>query len=154
MTGSDVLDTEIFARWVYKPRFMDGNNFNDRFISLRSWPGKSPEQGVSGQLLNRAGHEQVIACGRRFRRASKDGTANEERFVGYASASVGKIRDVSDSPDDKVDVILTETQDIPFHSEIIFNIDNQWIDGNHLSARFLKYKDKLSNLFAQNLCTI
>ena len=131
MDNTTVYDSEIFARWLYRPRFIDENNkLNERFISLRVFSGRIPEKGVSGQLLNRAGHNSVILCGKLFRRTSKDG---------------------SNLLCDKVDVILTDAVIIPFHAEIRFIIDGQEIDGNHIDARFLKYKDKLTDLFSQDI---
>ena len=152
MENTTVFDSEIFARWLYKPRFVSDDNFlNERFISLRVFPGNIPEKGISGQLLNRAGHNSVISCGKKFRRTSKDGTNKEERFVGYAKATVGDIREISNVVSDKVDVILTDSSEIPFHAEIRFVIDGNEIDGNHIEARFLKYKDKLTDLFNRDI---
>ena len=155
MDGEVIYDSEVFARWLYQPRFINNDNMlNDRFISLRVFPGKIAEKGISGQILNRAGHNSVVSCGKKYRRTSKDGTDKEERFIGYAKAIVGDIRNLSESFGDTVDVILAETADIPFHAEIRFVINGQEIDGNHLDARFLKYKDKLTELFSKDICWV
>ncbi|MBR4324559.1 MAG: hypothetical protein IKP73_03410 [Bacteroidales bacterium] len=155
MDGAVIYDSEVFARWLYQPRFIrNDNKLNDRFISLRVFSGNVAEKGISGQILNRAGHNSVISCGRKYRRTSKDGTNEEERFIGYAKANVGNIRNLSESLCDKVNVILAEAADIPFHAEIRFVINGQEIDGNHLNARFLKYKDKLTELFSKDICWV
>lgn len=152
MDYTTVYDSEIFARWLYRPRFIsDDNKLNERFISLRVFADKIPEKGISGQLLNRAGHNSVISCGKMFRRTSKDGTDKEERFIGYAKAIVSDIRKLSNVLYDKVDVVLTDAVHIPFHAEIRFIIDGQEVDGNHIDARFLKYKDRLTDLFSQDI---
>ena len=152
MEKATVLDSDIFARWLYKPRFInEDNKLNERFVSLRVFPGNVPEKGISGQLLNRAGHNSVISCGKKFRRTSKDGTAKEERFVGYTKADVGDIRGISKKVSDTVDVVLADAAEIPFHAEIRFVIDGQEVDGNHIDARFLKYKDKLTELFNKDI---
>ena len=155
MDGSVIYDSEVFARWLYQPRFISNDNkLNDRFISLRVFSGNVAEKGISGQILNRAGHNSVISCGRKYRRTSKDGTNKEERFIGYAKAIVGDIRNTSETFCDAVDVIFAESADIPFHAEIRFVINGQEIDGNHLDARFLKYKDKLTELFSKDICWV
>ncbi len=152
MDDTTVFDSDIFARWLYKPRFISEDGIlNERFVSLRVFPGNVPEKGISGQLLNRAGHNSVISCGKKFRRTAKDGTIKEERFVGYAKVDVGDIRGISKKVSDTVDVILTDAAEIPFHAEIRFVIDGQGIDGNHIDARFLKYKDKLTELFSKDI---
>ena len=155
MEGAIIYDSEVFARWLYQPRFVNSDSkLNDRFISLRVFPGNVAEKGISGQILNRAGHTSVISCGRKYRRTSKDGTNKEERFIGYAKAIVGDIRNTSETFCDTVDVIFAEAADIPFHAEIRFVINGQEIDGNHLDARFLKYKDKLTELFSKDICWV
>ncbi len=152
---TEIYDSETFARWLYRPRFVNSDNeLNEKFISLRVLGGKIPEKGISGQILNRAGHNTVVKCGRQYRRTSKDGTDKEERFVGYAKAIVGDIKKLSESLCDKLYIILTEAVDIPFHAEIRFIINGHEIDGNHLDARFLKYKDKLTELFSKNICLV
>ncbi|MCR5038944.1 MAG: hypothetical protein K6A94_06375 [Bacteroidales bacterium] len=146
---SIVYDDETYVRWIYRPRYINDNGtFRTTFVSLRE-RGDYKEEGISGQILERAGHEQVIKCGLSFRRISYDGTPKEERFVGYASAKCGQIRAVADSPDDKVDVLLTPSS-VPHHAEIRFFILGVSVKGNNQNAHFLRYKDKLRELLAKN----
>ena len=85
----------------------------------------------------------MIKSGLNFRRKTYDGTPKEERFIGYASANCGQIRDVADEQDDKIDVVLTESL-VPHHAEIRFYVEGAFIKGNNQNARFLRYKDRLA----------
>lgn len=145
-----VSDDEHFARWLYRPRYLDNNdNFTPRFINLRDRDGFC-EEGVSGQILERAGLKTVLCCGLSHRWKSNDGTPKEEKFVGFAKAKVGEIRGVADEQGTSIDVVLTKS-DVPFHAEIRFTIDGQLIKGNNQNPHFLRYKDRLKNLFAQDI---
>jgi len=64
---------------------------------------------------------------------------------------VSDIRKLSNVLCDKVDVVLTDAVHIPFHAEIRFIIDGQKVDGNQLMPVFLKYKDRLTDLFSQDI---
>ncbi len=140
-----VLDDEHFARWVYCPRFVSANGeFNERFISLRPY-----EEGISGQIFEKVGHNGILKCGAEFRRTSKDGTDKEERFVGYVKARVGAIRKIADEPDTAIDVIYTESS-IPFHAEIRFFINGDLLIGNNQNPYYLRYRKKLTELFKQD----
>lgn len=149
-----VSDAEHFARWLYIPRYLDKNgNFTHRFINLRDRNGFR-EEGISGQILERAGIASILHCGAVHRWKSNDGTAKEEQFIGFAKALVGEIRNIADEPDTSIDVIMTQSEDVPFHAEIRFVIDGQLIRGNNQNPHFLRYKDKLKNLFAKDIFKI
>ena len=146
---SIVYDEETFVRWIYRPRYINSDgDFKSCFISLRDRESFH-EEGISGQILERAGHEQVIKSGQNFRRKSYDGTPKEEHFIGYASANCGLIRAVADERDDKIDVVLTESL-VPYHAEIRFYVEGTLIKGNNQNAHFLRYKDKLRELLTNN----
>lgn len=148
---SEVLNDEHFARWIYKPRFVDEEgSLNHKFISLRERKG-NPESGISGQIYERAGHDNVIKSGLEHRWTSNDGTDKEESFVGFAKAKVASIRGISDNESDCVDVKLKQSENIPFHAEIEFFIEGELMKGNTQNPRFLRYKDKLKDLFGQNI---
>ena len=141
-----VSDDEHFARWLYKPRYLDNyDNFTHRFMNLRD-----SEEGISGQIFERAGLKTVLCCGLSHRWKSNDGTPKEEKFVGFAKAKVGEIRSVADEEGTSIDVMLTKS-DVPFHAEIRFTIDGQLIRGNNQNPHFLRYKDKLKILFAKDI---
>ncbi|MBR5695988.1 MAG: hypothetical protein IKX43_07160 [Paludibacteraceae bacterium] len=144
-----VLDDEHFARWVYCPRFVDTDGtFNEKFISLRP-----QEEGISGQIFEKAGHDVILQCGSKFRRASNDGTAKEERFVGYVKALTGEIRKIADEPDTSIDVVYTSSP-VPFHAEIRFYINEDLLKGNNQSPYYLRYRKKLTKLFEQDFFKI
>ncbi len=144
-----VLDDEHFARWVYSPRFVDANDtFNEKFISLRP-----KEEGISGQILEKAGHDEILKCGAEHRWSSKDGTAKEERFVGYVKALTGEIRKIADEPDTSIDVVYTSSP-VPFHAEIRFYINEDLLKGNNQSPYYLRYRKKLTKLFEQDFFKI
>lgn len=145
-----VSDEETYTRWVYVPRYRNNKGeFNHAFISLREWPDRK-EEGISGQIIDRASHTTVLLWGLKFRRPSKDGTHKEERFTGYAKALAGKIRSIVDEEGDKVDVILTESE-VPYHAEIKFEIDGDCIVGNNQHPKFLRYKDKLREILEKDV---
>lgn len=145
-----VLDTETFVRWIYRPRYISPEGiFKPCFISLRE-RNDYKEEGISGQILDRAGHDTVIQCGESFRRKTYDGTPKEERFIGYASAYCGRIRAIADVEGDKMDVLFTESI-VPHHAEIRFYVGGILIKGNNQNAHFLRYKDKLRELLAENV---
>ena len=144
-----VLDNEHFARWVYCPRFVDKNGeFNEKFISLRP-----NEEGISGQIFEKAGHDEILKCGAEYRRTSKDGTEKEERFVGYVKALTGEIRKIADEPDTSNDVVYTSSS-VPFHAEIRFYINEALLKGNNQNPYYLRYRKKLTNLFKQDFIQI
>ena len=144
--NKDISNKETYTRWVYAPRHRNvQGGFNKTFISLRE-----REEGISGQIIDRAGHKTVILWGMKFRRSSKDGTPKVERFVGYTKALAGKIREVADEKGDKVDVIFVESK-VPFHAEIRFELDCVCIVGNNQHPRFLRYKDKLRTLLQNDI---
>lgn len=128
-----IADDEHFARWLYRPRYC--------------------EEGISGQILERAGLKTVLYCGLSHRWKSNDGTPKEEKFIGFAKAKVGDIRDVADEDGSSIDVIFTKS-DVPFHAEIRFTIDGQLKKGNNQNPHFLRYKDKLKHLFAKDIFTM
>jgi hypothetical protein len=149
-----ISDAEHFARWLYIPRYLDKNgNFTHRFINLRDRNGFG-EEGISGQILERAGINTILQCGVAHRWKSNDGTPKEEQFVGFAKANVGEIRNIADEPDTSIDVIVTQSEGVPFHAEIRFVIDGQLIKGNNQNPHFLRYKDKLKYLFAKDIFKI
>lgn len=74
----------------------------------------------------------------------------EEKIVGFAKANIGEIRGIADEQETSIDVVLTKS-DVPFHAEIRFTIDGQLIRGNNQNPHFLRYKDKLKNLFAKDI---
>lgn len=146
---SIVYDDETYARWIYCPRYInDSGIFKSCFISLRDRKGYQ-EEGISGQILERVGHEQVIKNGLNFRRKTFDGTPKEERLVGYAFANCGQIRAVADERDDRIDVVLTKSV-VPHHAEIRFYIEGTLVKGNNQNAHFLRYKDKLRGLLTNS----
>lgn len=145
-----VLDDEHFARWVYSPRFVDANNtFNEKFISLRP-----KEEGISGQIFEKVGHDVILQCGSKFRRAANDGTDKEERFVGYVKALTSEIRKIADEPDTSIDVVYTSSPSVPFHAEIRFYINEDLLKGNNQNPYYLRYRKKLTNLFEQDFFKI
>ena len=145
-----VYNDETYARWIYRPRYIGTDGiFKFCFVSLRE-RNDYREEGISGQILERAGHDTVIKCGESFRRKTYDGTPKEERFIGYAYANCGRIRAVADEEGDKVDVLLTESI-VPHHAEIRFYVDGILVKGNNQNAHFLQYKDKLRSLLTENI---
>ena len=140
-----VADEESYARWIYKPRYVDEEGiYNTSFITLRE-----NEDGVSGQLIDRAGKKLVILSGMRYRRSKKDGTPKEEKFLGFAKALSGEIRKVAVEPD-KIDVIIRESA-VPYHAVITFQIEGELIRGNTQNSHFLLYKDKLKDLLIKDV---
>lgn len=146
---SIVYNDETYVRWIYRPRYInDDGVFKSCFVSLRDREDFQ-EEGISGQILERAGHKQVIKSGLNFRRKTYDGTSKEEHFIGYASANCGQIRNVADEQDDKIDVVLTESI-VPHHAEIRFYVEGALIKGNNQNAHFLRYKDRLRELLTNS----
>ena len=145
-----VLDDEHFARWVYCPRFVDTDGtFNEKFISLRP-----QEEGISGQIFEKAGHDGILKCGAEFRRTSKDGTDKEERFVGYVKTQVDKIRKIADEPNTSIDVVYTPSLSVPFHAEIRFYINETLLKGNNQNPYYLRYRTNLTKLFEKDFVKI
>lgn len=145
-----VLDNEHFARWVYCPRFVNADDtFNERFISLRP-----NEEGISGQIFEKAGHDGILKCGAEFRRTSKDGTDKEERFVGYVKALTGEIRKIADEPNTSIEVVYTPSPSVPYHAEIRFYINGALLKGNNQNSYYLRYRTNLTKLFAKDFVKI
>ncbi len=143
-----VLDDEHFARWVYCPRFVSADDtFNDKFISLRP-----NEEGISGQVLEKAGHDNILNCGAQFRRTKKDGT--KERFVGYVKAQVGDIRKIANEPNTSIEVVYTASPSVPYHAEIRFYINEALLKGNNQNPYYLRYRTNLTKLFAKDFVKI
>lgn len=141
-----VKDEEHFARNIYNPRNVDNYGvLNSRFISLRTFQDGTQEHGVSGQIYERAGEDNIIENGINHIRKKKG--EPKERYVGYALAKVEDIRSQADNGD-LIDVVLTES-DIKAHAEIQFCIDGEPLRGKNRNSRYLKYCDNLKELFFQ-----
>lgn len=147
-----VSDDEHFARWVYCPRYVSANGeFNERFISLRTFSNKKREEGISGLIYEKAGHENILKFGAKYK-----STEEEERFVGYVKAKVGEIRNIADEQGTKIDVEYPKPKSkqkkdsIPFHAEIRFYINGDLLKGNNQNPYYLRYRKKLTELFKQD----
>jgi len=149
-----VEDDEIFARWIYQPRFMDKNEvLNEAYVSLRERNGNpnGPEDGLSGILLNRTTHNEVVETGIGFIRKKKGQPV--ESFLGYGKALVGAIRRISED-NDRIDVIESPSDSVPHHAIVIFVIDGERIRGNTPHPRMRRYKERLLDLFKSNLVRV
>lgn len=136
-----VGDDEIFARWVYQPRFMnDDEELIEMYVSLRE-----NENGLSGMLLNRCSHDEVVNTGLIFQRKKKNGIP-KEAFCGYCKACVREIRAIAE-PDDTVDVVEAPSAKVLHHAVIVFVINGQHICGNTPHPRMRRYKEALLGLF-------
>ena len=161
----NILDSEHFTRWVYCPRSVDESGaLKNDFVYLRIIKGE-PEEGISGQIFEKVGHDGVLECGRKFIRTTKNGT--KELFLGYVKAKVGSIRNIAeemeninaDNANCKIDVLYTESEAIPFHAEIRLYINNILLTGAFLkgitpNAYFLYYQRKLKKLFEKDFVKI
>lgn len=146
---SEVKDNEHFSRWVYRPRFIDvSGTLSDRFITLRP---QLHEEGVSGQLYDRAGREIVIKEGLLFIHKDKKGHPTEE-LVAISKALVGEIRDLSQDSD-VVDVVSVPSDKVSHHAEIRFKIDGvDFVAGrNVMDARLQDYFDQIRMIMSEDL---
>lgn len=148
MVHDIVQDCEHYVRNVYCPRNVDESGIlKDTFISLRTFNNNVKEDGVSGQILERAGEEEIFANGEQHIRKRKEKPT--ERYVGYACAEVGNIRSLAED-EDVIDVVLTESE-IVAHAEIQFYIDGELLQGVNRNSRYLKYCDELKELLAKTI---
>ncbi len=144
---SKIEDSEIFSRWIYCPRYVDeSNNFNDNYTSLRKTIN---EEGISGQIYNRAGKEAVMKSGLEFIRKNKKGVATEA-FVGVGLAEVISIRQLSVEPD-TIDVIEVPSTRVPHHAEIRFWINGIPSFGQCQNPRLLYYFYELKKLMSKDV---
>lgn len=146
-----VGDDETYARWIYHPRFMDDDEMLiERYVSLREREGnpKGPEGGLSGMLLERAGHDAVIKCGIAGKWKPKKNKA-PETFWGYAYSKVGNIRSIAKNPD-VIDVQLSPSETVPHHAIVIFLIDGEQMRGMTPNPRFRRYKEALLALLSSS----
>lgn len=143
-----VEDKEHFARNIYNPRNVDDSGvLKPYFISLRTFQDGTQECGVSGQIYERAGEDNIVENGISFIR-KKNGVPTE-RYIGYALANVGEIRSKANNAD-RIDVVLTES-DIKAHAEIQFFVEGELLRGKSRNSHYLKYCDNLKELFSKDV---
>lgn len=133
--NAKVKDEEQLARFVYSPRNIDPvtEKLKDNFIFLRK-----QEKGISCILLDRAGEDRTIAIGKSFIRGK------DEKLYGWGFCKAGEIRGVSP----KIDVILNNPANNPYHAEIQFTFDGEIVKGEVTHPEILDYFDRIQNLMS------
>lgn len=150
VTEANVGDDEVYARWIYQPRFMNNEEvLNERFMSMRERNGNpnGPENGISGMLINRCDHDTVVEIGQQHKWKPKKNQP-EEIFWGYGYAVVAEIRAVAEDKD-VIDVEESPSETVPHHAIITFYIDGERQRGNTPHPRMRRYKDNLILLSAK-----
>ena len=133
-----VKDEEQLARFVYSPRNIDPvtESLKDNFIFLRK-----DEKGISCVLLDRAGEEQTLKIGKSYIRNKK---GKEEKLYGWGVCKTGEIRGISP----KIDVVLDDPYNKPYHAEIQFTIDGEAVKGKVTHPEILDYFDRIRNIMS------